>query len=254
MKRLFYPLFVFAAMAMTTSCSQDEELVQQSGEMTTFKVELDGAAKSRTAGDGQTVNELYYAVYDKNGDNVIYPADAKYGKTTITAGKATVSLPLMKSEAYDIVFWAQNKDANAYTFTELTEITVNYTGLKSNQENRDAFFNTLNDYIAKGNTQTVELRRPFAQLNVATSIEDWKNATYLYQANGNDGYPVKSSSVTIDNLATTFNAKTGAHTALAQPEGGYNAAAGAEVNGIPVAVRVGKIGKQKSVGAESVLF
>ena len=212
MKKLFYPLFVFAAMAMTTSCSQDEELVQQSGEMTTFKVELDGAAKSRTAGDGQTVNELYYAVYDKNGDNVIYPADAKYGKTTVTAGKATVSLPLMKSEAYDIVFWAQNKDANAYTFTELTEITVNYTGLKSNQENRDAFFNTLNDYIAKGNTQTVELRRPFAQLNVATSIEDWKNATYLYQANGNDGYPVKSSSVTIDNLATTFNAKTGAAT------------------------------------------
>ena len=212
MKKLFYPFLFFAAMAMTTSCSQDEELVQQSGEMTTFKVELDGAAKSRTAGDGQTVNELYYAVYDKNGDNVIYPADAKYGKTTVTAGKATVSLPLMKSEAYDIVFWAQNKDANAYTFTELTEITVNYTGLKSNQENRDAFFNTLNDYIAKGNTQTVELRRPFAQLNVATSIEDWKNATYLYQANGNDGYPVKSSSVTIDNLATTFNAKTGAAT------------------------------------------
>ncbi|MBQ2857124.1 MAG: hypothetical protein IJE78_08410, partial [Bacteroidaceae bacterium] len=74
MRKFYYPILGAATMllAMATSCSQDDDLVQQSGEMTTFKVELDGASQSRTAGDGQTVNELYYAVYNKQGDKVIY--------------------------------------------------------------------------------------------------------------------------------------------------------------------------------------
>ena len=197
----------------TTSCSQDEEIIRQSNEMTTFKVELEGSTKSRTAGDGQTVDKLYYAVYDKDGGNVIYPnTDVKYGTETVKDGKASVELPLMKSEKYDIVFWAQKEGSSAYSFTNLKEIKVNYPTdgtLLSNQENRDAFFNALDNYTADGNTQTVELRRPFAQLNVATTLADWEEATRLYQANGGTGDPVKSSEVTISQLATTFNALSG---------------------------------------------
>lgn len=215
MKKYYYSLFAAATMLLaTTSCSQDEEIIRQSNEMTTFKVELEGATKSRTAGDGQTVDKLYYAVYDKNGDNVIYPnTDVKYGTATVTDGKASVELPLMKSEEYDIVFWAQKDGSGAYSFTNLKEITVNYPTdgtLLSNQENRDAFFNALDNYTADGNTQTVELRRPFAQLNVATTLADWEEATRLYQANGGTGDPVKFSEVTISQLATTFNALSGA--------------------------------------------
>ena len=214
MKKYYYSLFAAATMLLaTTSCSQDEEIIRQSNEMTTFKVELEGSTKSRTAGDGQTVDKLYYAVYDKDGGNVIYPnTDVKYGTATVTEGKASVELPLMKSEEYDIVFWAQKDGSGAYSFTNLKEITVNYPTdgtLYSNQENRDAFFNALNNYKADGNTQTVELRRPFAQLNVATTLADWDEATRLYQANGGTGDPVKFSKVTISQLATTFNALSG---------------------------------------------
>jgi len=211
MKKLFYPCLFFAAMAMTTSCSQDEEIVQPSnGDMTTFKVQLDGATKSRTAGDGQTVDKLYYAVYDNNGTKVIYPNpnEGNYKTAPITDGTASVSLPLMKTEEYKIVFWAQTDGTNAYTFTELTDIKVNYDGLESNQENRDAFFNAFN-FEADGETETVMLYRPFAQLNVATAIDDWNEAVRQYQANGNTDYPVKYSSVTVDKLATNFNAMDG---------------------------------------------
>ena len=211
MKKLIYPLFGLAALAMTnTSCSDENNSIPaETAEMTTFKVALQGATGSRTAGDGMTVNKLYYAVYDKAGTKVIVPANAKYGEAAIVEGKVEVTLPLMKSEQYDIVFWAQNADANYYSFDELTEITVNYDGLNSNDEKRDAFFNTLDDFRAEGKTQEVKLYRPFGQLNVATAMDDWNEALRQYQANGNTDYPVKYSEVTVSKLATTFNAKTG---------------------------------------------
>jgi len=213
MKKHYYSLLAAATMLLaTTSCSQDEELVRPSGEMTTFKVELNGVANSRTAGDGQTVNKLYYAVYDKAGTKVIYPNGKSFEKADISEGKASVDIPLMKSEAYDIVFWAQNEESGAYTVTDLKTISVNYPTdgtLKSNKENRDAFFNSLNDFTANGETQTVYLKRPFAQLNVATTITDWNEAVRQYQANGGTDAPVKYSAVTISQLATDFNAKSG---------------------------------------------
>ena len=221
MKKYYYSLFAAATMLLaTTSCSQDEELVQQSvGDMTTFKVELQGAAGSRTAGDGLSVNKLYYAVYNAEGTKVIYPNGKNFETASIEAGQATVNLPLMKTEKYDIVFWAQNDDADAYSFTELTDITVNYDSEKlfSNKENRDAFFNALDNYEADGNEETIQLRRPFAQLNVATHIDDWNEGTRLYEANGGTGAPVKFSAVTVSNLANKFNAKTGEATKADAP-------------------------------------
>ena len=219
MKKFYYSLFAAATMLLaTTSCSDESQSVpSQSNEMTTFKVALQGVTGSRTAGDGLTVDKLYYAAYDKAGQKVIYPDPATTGKNFLTAtiteeGTAQVNLPLMKSEKYDIVFWAQTDGTNAYSFEELTDITVNYPTdgtLLSNQENRDAFFNTLNDFTAEGKTQEVKLYRPFGQLNVATTIDDWNEAVRQYQANGNTDYPVKYSEVTISKLATTFNAMTG---------------------------------------------
>ena len=219
MKKFYYSLFAAATMLLaTTSCSDESQSVpSQSNEMTTFKVALQGVTGSRTAGDGLTVDKLYYAAYDKAGQKVIYPNPETEGKNYLTAviteeGTAQVNLPLMKSEEYDIVFWAQTDGTNAYSFEELTDITVNYPTdgtLLSNQENRDAFFNTLDNFKAEGKTQEVKLYRPFGQLNVATAIADWNEALRQYQANGNTDYPVKYSEVTISKLATTFNAMTG---------------------------------------------
>ena len=177
MKKFYYSLFAAATLLLATSCSQEEDFAQQSSnEVTTFSVSLDGETGARAAGDGTKVNKLYYAVYDQETQNVIYPDNAKFGVADKANGGWTLELPLMKSETYDILFWAQVNGSQYYNFTELTDIEVKYDNVLSNIEDRDAFFNALDDFKASGSKHTIVLRRPFAQLNIATTLDDWNAA------------------------------------------------------------------------------
>ena len=213
MKKFYYSLFAAATMMLAvTSCSQEEDFAQSSNEMTRFSIQLDGATQSRAAGDGTTVDKLYYAVYSKGTDNVVFPYEGQYATADKVNGGWTLDLPLMKSETYDILFWAQkNKENNtAYTFDNLKNITVNYDGVLSNKEDRDAFFNALNGFTASNSEHTIVLRRPFAQLNVATTKTDWDKAKTIYNSNSStDAAPVTKSSVTVRALATQFNVLNG---------------------------------------------
>lgn len=213
MKKFYYSLFAAATMLLATSCSQEEDFSQQSsGDLTTFSVSLDGETGSRAAGDGSKVTKLYYAVYDKNTSAVIFPSTVnsgvKYKDANKQEGKWTVELPLMKSETYDIIFWAQVDGSTYYEFTELTDIKVKYDNALSNIEDRDAFFNALDDFTASGSKHTIVLRRPFAQLNVATTLNDWTDAQNITGGTN----PVTASAVKVSSLATNFNAMTGAAT------------------------------------------
>ena len=213
MKKFYYSLFAAATMMLAvTSCSQEEDFAQSSNETTRFSIQLDGATQSRAAGDGTTVDKLYYAVYSKGTDNVVFPYEGQYATADKVNGGWTLDVPLMKSETYDILFWAQKDKVNntAYTFDNLKNITVNYDGVLSNKEDRDAFFNALNGFTASNSEHTIVLRRPFAQLNVATTKTDWDKAKTIYNSNNStDAAPVTKSSVTVKALATQFNVQNG---------------------------------------------
>ena len=217
MKKHFYSLFAAASvMLAVTSCSQEEDFAQQSSsEKTTFSVSLEGIAGSRAVGDGSKVNQLYYAVYDKETEKVLYPVSAKYGVADKVNDGWTLELPLMKSETYDILFWAQTAGTGAYTIDELTAIKVNYDNVLSNKEDRDAFFNALDNFVPSGNEpHIVVLRRPFAQLNIATSKTDWDDAVAIYNSSNNTTgvAPVSESTVTVSSLAQKFNVLKGTAT------------------------------------------
>lgn len=216
MKKFYYSVFAAATMLLaTTSCSQDEELVQQgTNDVTTFKVELQGAVGSRAAGDGKTVDRLYYEVYqggtkvlDNLGD-ASNPANAS--EVVIEDGVATVEMPLLRGEIYDIIFWAQKGSGSIYTATNLQAISVDYNNADANVEAYDAFFNALDDFKATSNPTTVELRRPFAQLNVLTTTTDWNQAKDMVgKIDDIEVAPVTGSKVVVHGLATKFNALTG---------------------------------------------
>lgn len=204
-KNLYSWMAASTLLLAVTSCSSEDELLQTSGEMTSFSVELEGTMQSRAYGDGQTVDELYYAVYDELGTTLVYPTSGNYATATITGGTATTAeMPLMKGTKYDVVFWAQKKDG-AYKVTSLKEISVSYENATCNDEGRDAFFESVEDFTANGGKETVYLKRPFAQLNVGTTLEDWEKAKTIL----NVEQPIVKSSVTVDGLATKFNAYTG---------------------------------------------
>ena len=121
-KNLYSWLAATTMLFAVTSCTQEEDFVQSSGEMTTFSVSLDGAVGSRATGDGTTATKLYYQAY--RGDELVINKSADIKKT------AKIEMALLKGETYDIVFWAQAANGTIYKIDDLRNITINYAAAK----------------------------------------------------------------------------------------------------------------------------
>ena len=210
MKKSLLSIFAMATMLLATGCSQEEELVNggENGELVevSFNIKTGEEAASRAISDGKKAKQLYWTVFNQNGD--VIPQD-NWTKTMTedpTIG-TTVKFTLVKGQTYDFVFWAQTEGTNYYNITErnLKEITVNYNS-NANDEGRDAFFgNELNYKVEGGNfTRTVNLKRPFGQLNVGTTEEDYQKATTLLLDK-----PVNHSKLVVKNLPNKLNLLTG---------------------------------------------
>ncbi len=123
---------------------------------------------TRAYGDGLTAKTLQYFVYEKIGQNEFKKLDALCGTTGIE-GSATVNLALIKGMTYVITFWADNNNA-PYSF-DGKKVTIDYTAVDANDEELDAFYGTKEFNPSVDTDTTVELRRPFAQLNaIATDF------------------------------------------------------------------------------------
>ena len=161
-------------MAMiATSCQQDTDLgVKGNGEIVSVSFNL-GTQVSRAYSDGSQATHLQWAVYKENGDLLenLVGEDANY------TGSKTVSLDLADGDTYSVIFWAAAEEAPySVDFTTKT-MTVSYTNAVSNDENRDAFYAYKSFTVEGPMALDVELKRPFAQLNIgANDFEAMKNA------------------------------------------------------------------------------
>ena len=196
-------------MLLAVSCSQDETFsidTNSSEAMVSFNLELpDSGPQSRAIGDGETVNELVYGIFDEDGAPLsILEGEKQAVKANAfqtTAKKETISLSLLKGKTYKMAFWAQVADKNFYTTTDLQAIEVNYEG-DNNAESRDAFFGTETFTVSADATIEAKLNRPFAQINVGVTEDDFENAKKA-------GLNVSHSSVVIKNAASKINLLTG---------------------------------------------
>ena len=178
MKKSLLSVFAVAAgLLMATSCSNEREEVQSEGEaVVSFVAELPRSmvnrAPSRAAaasafGDGTTATHLSYAVYEVNGENWTL-LDKLSRDTTLTDLKTTIKLNLSNGKTYAVAFWADATNS-IYAFDKATyKITANYTDVVSSDENLDAFYAVKTLTVNGASQQSVELRRPFAQLNIGT--------------------------------------------------------------------------------------
>lgn len=167
MNKNLFKTFAIAAMAVLAGACAKEQVGQegQTG-MVTFEVE-NPVAVTKAIGDGMTAKQLYYQVFDAAGNPI---AGLPVQQKTLSSLKTTVSFQLIKDQTYNFVFWAQTAETGYYTVTDLRTITANYEGKKSNDENFDAFFAVEKALTINGPiTKTVTLKRPFAQINIATT-------------------------------------------------------------------------------------
>ena len=213
-KSFVYSLFAASGMLLTTSCSQDELDVVQSGNeaQVTFSLGLEGGLATRAISDGTGAKKLVYAVYklDDQGTPVLQKVVGSDANSQFVDGAAfdnglteTVEITLAKGQTYQVAFWAQNPNCTAYTTTDLTQVGVSYDNAANNDENRDAFFKMVQFEVAGDKSIDVVMKRPFAQINVGVTAEDWDAAVA-------SGIEIKNSDVVIKNAATSINLLTGA--------------------------------------------
>ncbi len=163
-------LIAVAAFGMLmTACSKDEVAQPVGGEesVVTFTISTPELA-TRAHGDGLTATVLKYAVYNRVGGSKLFEGQP----ATLTNKTATVEIPFVNGMEYDVLFWAE-APASPYTvnFDAKTVAYTNAAALVSNSEAYDAFYAYVNDIpeITGPVTKSVELKRPFAQLNIITN-------------------------------------------------------------------------------------
>ena len=191
-KKLFL-MFAAVGMMLTTSCTNDEAFDSSDNKaLVTFSLDLEDAISTRAISDGSGINKLIYAVFDGEGNRVMESdASAEF--------PFEETFSFIKGEEYTAVFWAQNKDCSAYTISEdYTTINVDYTTALNNDESRDAFFQSTTFTVVDELNIKVVLKRPFAQVNLGVTQDDWQNAK-------NVGLEISRSSVEIKQAATSIN-------------------------------------------------
>ena len=225
-KNLFFGLCA-ASMLLMTSCDK-EAFGGRFGEQetnVTLSVTIP-ELQTRAYGTGVNAKYLQYAVYSLDAQGALNEEIKKVDDVVMTGTNpvgTTIDLKLVPGSRYSIVLWADayGKDNNDTPF----DVTMGTTGntmtiedeIKANDDLADAFFgsyeitvnpNETSGYVITeyGKTEnvgsTLALRRPFAQLNIATTNSD------LDLAQKSD-FTITHTSITIENVQNILDLRTG---------------------------------------------
>lgn len=157
--------------AMLTGCALDDNGLTGGETTVTFTAQLPYAMPTRAgelAGSGNQATKVHVLVYPQGSNVAVID---KYQEITDGSKKINVPLTLANGQTYDVVFWADafGESANSpYSITD-GKLTVTYANMTPNDDVDDAFYGKTSFKAAPGqNTQTVNLFRPFAKLNLGT--------------------------------------------------------------------------------------
>ena len=155
---------------LLASCAKDEAVVTSDEALVTFNVSA-AEMGTRVYGDGVTAEDLHYAIYEK--DSYAQPLISKELTGVFPGNVMSTSFTekLVKGKTYVALFWADatNSPYEVDWNNQTVKIT-NPAALESQDENLDAFFKAHEIAVGQNaQTETIELRRPFAQLNIGTA-------------------------------------------------------------------------------------
>ena len=177
-KNFLFGLFATAMLLLTTACQKENDLANGNEVMVNFEVSAPVIA-TRAYSDGETAKNLQYAVYNSKKELL---KDMQYanpfveeegvGTAEMKDLKAKVSMRLALGNTYYVLFWAEANGAPYDVNFAKKGLTVKYEENKkySNDENRDAFYcwKKVTDKELRDGSVRIEMRRPFAQLNIGT--------------------------------------------------------------------------------------
>ena len=181
---------LFAAALAFAGCNKSVEVGTGETVSASFQISTERTTKATLDGDGQgvNVNRFIMEVWHVTGSGAsqvseLYTRQVKYG-TQITAGtnisnpaKTNFTVSLVKGQDYDLLFWADCGNADGSDLYYKTDVNLKAVAMmgtyKGNDDRRDAFSQcvTLINVTSDPST-SVQLERPFAQLNIITQDID----------------------------------------------------------------------------------
>ena len=169
-----------------------------------FKVST-AEVMTKAIADGSNVDILYWEIYG-DVNNAQKPLAEGVVKDDDANGEFTLDLTLIIVQTYTFVFWAQvdrEEGKEHYDVSDLRKVYIKtYADEKANDESRAAFFAVKELHVSGPIDEKIILRRPFSQLNIATT-------SYDTSLNLTSGLKVNTSEITVDGVANAFNTLTG---------------------------------------------
>ena len=188
MKKLIYCAAALATALFAGSCQQELLDTAQGGSTVTFSVEIpEVATKAEAVGSSASmIDDLVYAVYLTTATSIDEATSNWAGTTHLLYAKNlkdrflnhssdVVEVELLNGQNHIVLLWAQHNDVwvdeqgNDIDLTNITYPSVTL-GLTAAECDKYAAFSAFKFIPAteRTNNGTIELKRPFAQVNVAT--------------------------------------------------------------------------------------
>ena len=198
MKRIAL-MMSLAGAVLLASCAKQMMEPAPGGRSATVTVGVGLSEMStRAYADGTTAKQLQYAVYEVNGNDLTKVSladtdtkivgDSYEGTKKMDNLRTQLSFSLLTGHTYGIVFWADAYGKKTAE-TEETPYTVDFADsgvtmtvnqdyeFKANDENLDAFYAYKEITVNGDGSVSVQLSRPFAQINIGTN--DFEKAKHL---------------------------------------------------------------------------
>lgn len=199
MKKLLYSAAALATLLFASCQKENLEPVANGGVTYTITLPTDVQTKGES---GYAEYDLYYEVYRTTDVDVLAATAPLFEKKeTMVGNTTTISLELLNDQDYTVLFWANKKGENYFNVEDLRNVEV--LDALANNDDRDAFCgqDVITD-INSDESKTVELKRPFAQINIATLVSTTA---------GYDMTPV-ASLVKVKDVPVAYNVASGAPT------------------------------------------
>ena len=227
MKRIINLILTLATVLFAASCQQEHLDTVKGVSTVSFTVEVPSHAATKASGNDvvSNINNIVYAVYKTDAESLEEARVSLAGKTPVNCvnpmakdpsnttafvnNNANISIELFNDQKYIILFWAQvNQTWVEGEEFDLTNITYP-EALVANSEDYAAFCGAA--YVEKvqgSRSASVELTRPFAQINIASADPDFPveiTSSRVKVSGAGKCFNVATEQVS-DNIDVTFSA------------------------------------------------
>lgn len=215
MKKILFFASALAGLLLAGSCQREELAPATEGNVVTFEVSVPEIATKALGDAVSNIDDLVYAVYWTEAESLeqLQDSPALQGSLNLLykknytvnpfngTGKTTVNVELLNDKNYIVLFWAQVSETWV-AGDNFDLIRVSYpANMQANSNNYAAFSGV--SFISKNNLsgkKDVTLKRPFAQLNIGTTLPNDKTGE-----EHNFDVTIEGTSVKVKNAGTSFN-------------------------------------------------